>query len=178
MASWLRAHVLEGRSWLGTSGSVLSACFMLDTARGWDIAGEQRPSPSTDESQSPKGSSPERSQQGVNNITQALRGARKETQTGLNMKRTVSGWGWLGLVPPCEERNEGLLLLSHVRLFAIPWAAAHEASLPFSLSQSLLRFMSIESVMPSNHLILCHPLLLLLSVFSSESALCIRWPEY
>ena len=131
--------MLEGRSWLGTSGSVLSACFMLDTARGWDIAGEQRPSPSTDESQSPKGSSPERSQQGVNNITQALRGARKETQTGLNMKRTVSGWGWLVLVPPCEERNEGLLLLSHVRLFAIPWAAAHEAPLSMGFSRQAYR---------------------------------------
>ena len=65
-----------------------------------------------------------------------------------------------------------------------PWTAAQQASLSFTLSQSLLRFMSIESVMPSNHLIFCCPLLLLPSifpsirVFSSESALHIRWPKY
>ena len=69
-------------------------------------------------------------------------------------------------------------------LFAPPWTAAHQASLSISNSQSLLKLMSIESVMPSNHLILCHPLLLLPSifprnrVFSNESVLCIRWPEY
>ena len=74
--------------------------------------------------------------------------------------------------------------LSHVRLFATPWTAARQASLSSTVSQSLLKFMSIELVMPSNHLILCHPLLLLSSnflsirVFSSESALCIRWPQY
>ena len=65
-----------------------------------------------------------------------------------------------------------------------PWAAAQQASLSFTISWSLLKVMSIESVMPSNHLILCHPLLLLPSifpnirVFSSESVLCIRWPKY
>ena len=65
-----------------------------------------------------------------------------------------------------------------------PWTAAHQASLSITNSQSSLKLMSIESVMPSNHLILCHPLLLLPSifpsirVFSSESALCIRWPKY
>ena len=74
--------------------------------------------------------------------------------------------------------------LSCVQHFAIPWTAALQASLSFTISQSLLKLMSIESVMPSNHLILCHPLLLLPSifpsirVFSSESALCIRWPKY
>ena len=57
--------------------------------------------------------------------------------------------------------------LSHVQLFAAPWTAARQASLSFIVSQSLLKFMSIESVMPSNHLILCHPLLLRLSVFPS-----------
>ena len=57
--------------------------------------------------------------------------------------------------------------LSHVQLFGTPWTAAHQASLPFTISQSLLKLMSIESVMPSNHLILCHPLLLLPSSFSS-----------
>ena len=71
-----------------------------------------------------------------------------------------------------------------VRLFATPWTAARQASLSITNSQSLLKLMSIESVMPSNHLILCHPLLLLppippsIRVFSNESVLCIRWPEY
>ena len=65
-----------------------------------------------------------------------------------------------------------------------PWTAARQASLSFTISWSLLKLMSIESVIPSNHLILCHPLLLLPSifpsirVFSSESALHIRWPNY
>ena len=74
--------------------------------------------------------------------------------------------------------------LSHVQLFATPWTAAHQASLTITNSQNLLKFMSIESVIPSNHLILCYPLLLLNSifssirVFSSESVLCIRWPKY
>ena len=74
--------------------------------------------------------------------------------------------------------------LSRVRLFASPWTIAHQASLSITNSQSLLKLMSIESVMPSNHLILCHPLLLLPStfpsirVFSSESVFRIRWPKY
>ena len=73
--------------------------------------------------------------------------------------------------------------LSHVRLFATPWTAAHQASLSITNSQSLPKLMSIESVMPSNHLILCPPLLLQPSifpsirVFSNESALSIRWPS-
>ena len=67
--------------------------------------------------------------------------------------------------------------LSHVRLFVTPWTAACQASLSFTISWSLLKLMSIELVMPSSHLVLCH-LLLLSSVFSSESALCIRWPKY
>ena len=74
--------------------------------------------------------------------------------------------------------------LSCVQLFATPWTAAFQASLSFTISRSLLRLMSIESVMPSNHLILCRPLLLLPSilpsirVFSNELALHIRWPKY
>ena len=74
-------------------------------------------------------------------------------------------------------------LLSCVQLFGTPWTAAHQASLSVTNSQGLLKLMSIESVMPSNHLILCHLLLLLPSifpsirVFSNESALCIRWPK-
>ena len=75
-------------------------------------------------------------------------------------------------------------LLSLVRLLVTPWTAAHQASLSVTNSRSLLRLTSIELVMPSNHLILCHPLLLLPSifpnirVFSSGSVLCIRWPNY
>ena len=74
--------------------------------------------------------------------------------------------------------------LSHVRLFATPWTAAHQASLSITNSQSLCKLMSIESVMPSNHLILCRPLLLppsifpSIRVFSNESIRHIRWPEY
>ena len=74
--------------------------------------------------------------------------------------------------------------LSHVRLFVTPGTAAHQASLSINNSQSLLKRMSIELVMPSNHLILCHPLLLMPSifpstrVFSNESVLHIRWPKY
>ena len=74
--------------------------------------------------------------------------------------------------------------LSHVQLFDIPWTAARQASLSITNSRSLLKLMSIESVMPSNHLILCHPLLLLTSiflgirVFSNESVLHVRWPKY
>ena len=74
--------------------------------------------------------------------------------------------------------------LSHVRLFETPWIAACQASLSITNSWGLPKLMSIESVMPSNHLILCCPLLLLPSifpsirVFSNESVLCIRWPKY
>ena len=74
-------------------------------------------------------------------------------------------------------------LLSRVGLFATPWTGACQTSLSITNSQSLLKLMSIESVMPSNHLILCHPLLLLPSifpsirVFSNESVLRIRWPR-
>ena len=74
--------------------------------------------------------------------------------------------------------------LSRVQLFATPWTAAHQASLSIANSQSLLKLMSIESVMPSSHLILCRPLLLppsiipSIRVFSDESVLHKRWPEY
>ena len=75
-------------------------------------------------------------------------------------------------------------VLSCVLLFMTPWTTAHQAFLSLANSRSLLKFMSIESVMPSNHLILCCPLLLppsifpSIRVFSSESALCVRWPNY
>ena len=74
--------------------------------------------------------------------------------------------------------------LSRVRLFATPWITALQASLSITNSRSSLRLMSIESVMPSSHLILCHPLLLLppippsIRVFSNESTLRMRWPKY
>jgi len=73
--------------------------------------------------------------------------------------------------------------ISRVRLFVTSWTAAHQASLSFTIFRSLLKLMFIESVMPSNHLILWHPLLLLsifpsIRVSSIESALCIRWPKY
>ena len=75
-------------------------------------------------------------------------------------------------------------LLSRVRLFAIPWTTAHQASLSITNSWSLLKLITSESVMPSNHLVLSHPLLLLSSIFPrirdvfNELALCIRWPKY
>ena len=74
-------------------------------------------------------------------------------------------------------------MFSHVQVFATPWTAAYQASLSITNRQSLLKLMSIESVITSNHLILCHPLLLLPSIFpsirifSSESVLHIRWPK-
>ena len=74
--------------------------------------------------------------------------------------------------------------LSHIQLFATPWTAAHQASLSITNSWSLLKLMSIESVILSNYLILCHPLILMpsifhsISVFSKKSVLCIRWPKY
>ena len=73
---------------------------------------------------------------------------------------------------------------SCVWLFVTPWTAAPQVSLSFTISQSLLKLIFTESVMPSNHLILCHPLLLLPSIFlstrdfSNELTLCIRWPKY
>ena len=82
------------------------------------------------------------------------------------------------------QQKNVVQLLSHGRLFVTPWTAAHQASLSITNFLSLLKLSSIESVMPYNHFILCHPLLLLPSIFSSiralsnESALHIRWPKY
>ena len=82
------------------------------------------------------------------------------------------------------DHKRSVQLHSPVRLFATPWTAACQASLSITNSRSLLKLMSIESVMPSNHLIFCSPLLLLTSifpsirVFSNESVLRIRWPKY
>ena len=91
-------------------------------------------------------------------------------------------WLWQNRVP-CVCRTVVVQSLSHVWPFVTPWTAACQASVSFTVSRSLLKHMSIESVMPSNHLILCHPLLLLpsifpnIGVFSNESALRIRWPK-
>ena len=82
------------------------------------------------------------------------------------------------------SQNVVVQLLSHVRFFVTPWRAPHQASLSFPISWSLLKLMSIDLVMPSSHLTLCHPLLLLPSIFpsirvlSNELALDIRWPKY
>ena len=89
------------------------------------------------------------------------------------------------LFPQVSAQTKHLLLFSHSVMSdsATPWTVAHQASLFITISQSLLKLMSIESVMPSNHLVLCHPLLLLPSVFpsirvfSNESALHLRWPK-
>ena len=85
-------------------------------------------------------------------------------------------------IPPLKNFSS-VQSFSCVQLFATPWTAAHQASLSITNSQSLPKLMFIESVMPSNHLILCHPLLLPsifpnIRVFSNESALRIRWPKY
>ena len=83
-----------------------------------------------------------------------------------------------------QQTSVVVQLLSHIRVFATPWIAACQAFLSFPISQSLLKLMSVKSVMPSNHTILCRPCLLLPSifpsirVFPSELALCIMWPEY
>ena len=82
-----------------------------------------------------------------------------------------------------SQKLSSVQSLSHVQLFATPWTTTPQASLSITNSWSLLKLISIESVMPSNHSILCRPLLLLplifpsIRVFSNESALCIRWPK-
>ena len=87
-------------------------------------------------------------------------------------------WGY------CAQWNSSVQSLSRVRLFVTPWTAAHQASLSITNSRTLMRLTSIESVMPSSHLILCCPLLLppsifpSIGVFSNESVLCIRWTKY
>ena len=91
---------------------------------------------------------------------------------------------WPSLPELTNHQFSSVQSLSHVQLFAIPWIAARQASLSISNSRSSLRLTSIESVMPSSHLILCRPLLLLtpippsIRVFSNESTLRMRWPKY
>ena len=90
---------------------------------------------------------------------------------------------WSTREAPRRSQFSSVQSLSHVRLFAIPWITAPQASLSITNSWSSLKLLCIESVMPSSHLILCHPLLLppippSLRVFSSESTLCMRWPKH
>ena len=95
----------------------------------------------------------------------------------------MSIW-WFFIKVWVESTFSSVQSLSRVRLFANLWIAASQVSLSITNSQSLLKLMSIKSVMPSSHLILCHPLLLLppiplsIRVFSNESTLCMRWPKY
>ena len=91
---------------------------------------------------------------------------------------------WSRFVIVLLPRSSSVQSLSHVWLFVTSWTAVHQAVLSFTISQSLLKFMSMEAVKPPNLLILCPPLLLLpsifpsISVFSNETALCIWWPNY
>ena len=99
----------------------------------------------------------------------------------MSQKQSVTSSGWLLSL---FSRLGSVQSLSHVRLFAALWTTGSQASLSFTISWSLLKLMSIESVMPSHHLIVCRPLLFPLSIFpsirifSSESVLCIWWPKY
>ena len=99
------------------------------------------------------------------------------------ISRLSLGAQWERIYLPMEEFSS-VQSLSRVQLFATPWTEACQASLSITNSWSLLKLISIELVMPSNHLILCRPVLLLPSilpsirVFSNESFLCIRWPKY
>ena len=117
-----------------------------------------------------------------------------DLQSFNNILKTQTHWTWSShrlhhavtwtlIDYKCVNKLSSVQLLSRVRLFATPWTAAHQASLSITNSQSSLKLMSIESVMPSSHLILCSPLLLpsifpSIGVFSNESALQIRWPKY
>ena len=100
------------------------------------------------------------------------------------MNGTGKDWQWDRDETFLESQFSSVQSLSHVQFFVTPWTAARQPSLSITNSQNLLKLTSIESVMPSNHLILCRSLFLLPSifpsirVFSNESALCIRWPTY
>ena len=126
---------------------------------------------------SPSGSG---SPKGSFGISQSLPICLSREHTGLNQFPT--GWPFGGGF--CSFTWNFAQSLSRVWLFATPWTAARQASPSFTISWSLRKLMAVKSVMPSNHLILLHPLLLLPSilpsfrVFSNESTLCMRWPKY
>ena len=108
----------------------------------------------------------------------------------MEFQRKQSSVNWIKTILPTwkDRQGSGVIIfvqsLSHVQLFVTPWIEACQTFLSFTIFRSLLKFMSTELVMPSNHLIVCRPLLLLSStfpnirVFSNESALRIRWPKY
>ena len=114
------------------------------------------------------------------------------TRWSWSLWQTLCGLQTLKCLPPgclqepsdTWDQSSSLQSLCRVRLFATPWTAARQASLSITSSRSLLKLMSVQSVMPSNHLILCRPLLLppsifpSIRVFSNESVLHIRWPKY
>ena len=108
----------------------------------------------------------------------ARKGLKHTQRQWKSISQSRSWWtqGWIGAVV--------VQLLSHGQLLATPWTAAHQAPLSFTISQSLHKIMSTESVIFFNHLLFCHPLLLLPSispsirVFSNELVLCIKWPKY
>ena len=117
-------------------------------------------------------------------LCQIFNGTFVNCQQGTFVKLNKASVNTLRIMEPYIAVVVGIQSLSCVWLLATPWVAACQASLSFAISQSLLKLMSIESMMPSNHLILCRPLLLLPSIlpnfrgFSNESALHIRWPKY
>ena len=121
----------------------------------------------------------------LNRLTKVLQQSSIRISTWTELFHLSSIW-FLSLKHSCSIllSFNSVQSLSHVQLFVTPWTAACQASLSITNSRSLLKFMSIESVMPSNHLILCYPLLLLPSifpnirVFSNELALSITWPKY
>ena len=112
---------------------------------------------------------------------------RRERDPGEHVQRKSCVWVHtkrIGIYKLRKEIFSSVQLLSHVRLFVTPWIAERQASLSTTNSRSLLKLMPIESVMPSSHLILCRPLLILppippsIRVFSNKSTLCIMWPKY
>ena len=119
------------------------------------------------------------SEEEVKNLLMKVKEESKKAGLKLSIQKTI-----LASVPITSWQISSVQSLSRVWLFVTPWTTARQASLSITNSQSLPKLMSIESMMPSNHLILCRPLLLLLSiypsirVFSNKSALCIRWPKY
>ena len=108
-----------------------------------------------------------------------MRGRRQRGETYKNKSKTINKMSMRASVQFSSVQS-----LSHVQIFATPWIAAHQASVSITNSRSSLKLMSIELVMPSSHLILCRPLLLLppilpsIRVFSNESSFHRRWPKY
>ena len=130
------------------------------------------------EGQTPHGSVPETQGQNLQSETGGLRYVITYISTFF-----FSFWNWQSLLTIALKRAIFIdQLLSWIWLFATPWTAAHQASLSFTISQGFLKLVFIKWVMPSNHLILCRPLLLptvfpSITVFSIKSALCIMWPK-